>query len=214
VLPVVNASIPSKLTWSWFFPLLKKGYEHPLEADDLYILPPDQQAQNLAKTFFDHWNIEKKKKSPSILRSLFKSYGKQWVFAGLMRLLSDLSALIGPLLLSRIISFVKDPDQPTYVGLLYAGGMILSTISKSFFQHHWLYNGLNVGMKSRSSVVNAIYSKAFVLSPESGRVSTVGEMVNLQAIDAQRIQELCSQLHQLWAAPLQTLRIPLLITSI
>lgn len=41
------------------------------------------------------------------------------------------------------------------------------------------------------------------LNSLSRRLSTIGETVNLMAVDAQRVMQLVQSLNQLWSAPLQ-----------
>lgn len=59
-----------------------------------------------------------------------------------------------------------------------------------------------VGFRIRSALISAIYRKALKVSSSAKRDTTVGEIVNLMAVDAQRFFELISYLHLLWSSPL------------
>jgi ATP-binding cassette subfamily C (CFTR/MRP) protein 1 len=61
--------------------------------------------------------------------------------------------------------------------------------------------------KVRAALVSAIYKKSFVLSGKAKRDYSVSEIVNLLAIDAQRLQDVFPQYHMLWSAPLQIIGI-------
>ena len=50
---------------------------------------------------------------------------------------------------------------------------------------------------------NNYISQALRLSNAARRTSTVGEIVNLMSVDAQRFIELCSYLNMIWSAPFQ-----------
>jgi hypothetical protein len=52
-------------------------------------------------------------------------------------------------------------------------------------------------------VTSAVYKKSFTLSSKSRQTSTIGEIVNLQAVDTGRLQEVLPYLHMVWSAPLQ-----------
>jgi len=52
-------------------------------------------------------------------------------------------------------------------------------------------------------VVAEVYKKSFWLSNKARQESTIGEIVNLQAIDSSRLEELVPYLHLLWSAPFQ-----------
>ena len=47
------------------------------------------------------------------------------------------------------------------------------------------------------------YIQALVISNTARRTSTVGEMVNLMSVDAQRFMDLITYINMVWSAPLQ-----------
>lgn len=59
----------------------------------------------------------------------------------------------------------------------------------------------------RTSILIAImltlYVQSLVITNEAKRSSTVGEIVNLMSVDAQRFMDLTTFLNMLWSAPLQ-----------
>lgn len=59
-----------------------------------------------------------------------------------------------------------------------------------------------VGFKIRSALISGIYRKAMRISNSAKKDSTVGEIVNLMAVDAHRFLELTSYLHFIWSGPL------------
>nr|CAD7445720.1 unnamed protein product [Timema bartmani] len=58
-------------------------------------------------------------------------------------------------------------------------------------------------MRIRSAIISVIYRKALTMSYGARKESTVGEIVNLMAVDANRAMEVSMQLNMLWSAPLQ-----------
>lgn len=60
-----------------------------------------------------------------------------------------------------------------------------------------------VSMRIRSSLISLIYKKALVISNNARKESTVGEIVNLMAVDAQRFGDVGNTINILWSAPLQ-----------
>jgi hypothetical protein len=57
--------------------------------------------------------------------------------------------------------------------------------------------------KTKAALVDTLYRKSFLLSNKARQTSTIGEMVNLQSIDAQRIQDYFIFYHLYWTMPLQ-----------
>lgn len=48
-----------------------------------------------------------------------------------------------------------------------------------------------------------LHKKALTLSNTARKESTVGEIVNLMAVDAQRFMDLTAYINMIWSAPLQ-----------
>ncbi|XP_042161527.1 ATP-binding cassette sub-family C member 3 isoform X2 [Oncorhynchus tshawytscha] len=59
------------------------------------------------------------------------------------------------------------------------------------------------GMRLRTAIIGAIYRKSLIITNAAKRTSTVGEIVNLMSVDAQRFMDLTTFLNMLWSAPLQ-----------
>lgn len=57
---------------------------------------------------------------PSLIRALFSSFGWQFAFAGVFKLVNDGAVFGGPLLLSAIVTFVQDDDDPLWYVKLYS----------------------------------------------------------------------------------------------
>ena len=60
-----------------------------------------------------------------------------------------------------------------------------------------------VGLRIRTALIAAIYRKALRMSNAARKSSTVGEIVNLMSVDAQRFMDLTAYINMLWSAPLQ-----------
>lgn len=60
-----------------------------------------------------------------------------------------------------------------------------------------------VGLRIRTALIAAIYRKALRMSNSARKESTVGEIVNLMSVDAQRFMDLTAYINMIWSAPLQ-----------
>lgn len=58
-------------------------------------------------------------------------------------------------------------------------------------------------MRIRTALISTIYRKALKMSNIAKKESTVGEIVNLMSVDAQKFVELTAYLNMIWSAPLQ-----------
>jgi ABC-type multidrug transport system fused ATPase/permease subunit len=67
----------------------------------------------------------------------------------------------------------------------------------------YFHRCFRTGMRIRSAIISAVYKKALRLSSAARQKSTVGEIVNLMSVDAQRFQDVTTYLHTLWSGPFQ-----------
>lgn len=82
--------------------------------------------------------------------------------------------------------------------LLFIVAAIQTLVLGQYFQRMFL-----VGLRIRTALISAIYRKALIISNSARKESTVGEIVNLMAVDAQRFMDLVTYINMLWSAPLQ-----------
>lgn len=72
----------------------------------------------------------------------------------------------------------------------------------AFLNGQFLYRTFLVGFRIKTSLISLIYRKALTISPNARKDTTVGEIVNLMAVDAQRFFETVQYLHLIWAGPM------------
>lgn len=88
------------------------------------------------------------------------------------------------------------------MGLVYAFGLFAVACLTALLNGQYNFKAFKVGFRIRTALVSAIYRKSLRMSSSAKKDSTVGEIVNLMAVDAQRFLELTSYLHFLWSGPL------------
>uniref|UniRef100_A0A669CGU8 Canalicular multispecific organic anion transporter 2 n=1 Tax=Oreochromis niloticus TaxID=8128 RepID=A0A669CGU8_ORENI len=140
---------------------------------------------------------------PSFLRALIKAFGPYFLIGSGYKLLQDIITFVNPQLLKMLISFIKAKDVPNWWGYTLACLMFFTALLQTLILHHHFQYCFVTGMNVRSAVIGAIYRKALVITNAAKRSSTVGEIVNLMSVDAQRFMDLTTFLNMLWSAPLQ-----------
>ncbi|XP_037958175.1 multidrug resistance-associated protein 1 isoform X4 [Teleopsis dalmanni] len=151
----------------------------------------------------------KKKGMASIMPPIIKSFGGVFMFGAMMKLFTDVLTFAQPQVLRLIIGFVEDygdedaERQPEWKGILYAVLLFLIAAAQTFILGQYFHRMFVVGLRIRTALINAIYRKALVISNTTRKESTVGEIVNLMAVDAQRFMDLTTYLNMIWSAPLQ-----------
>jgi len=150
--------------------------------------------------------------SSSLLVALRRTLGAEYLFAGVLKLLSDSMSFAGPILLNFLLTFMTDPSQPMWHGYAYTGALFVTTLLGALFSTHFGYRVSVVGLKVRAAVISAVYRKTLVISSgdfnsssssDDSMFSGSGEVVNLMSTDVDRVVNFCPSFHQLWSLPLQ-----------
>ncbi|KAG8271676.1 Canalicular multispecific organic anion transporter 1, partial [Homalodisca vitripennis] len=100
-----------------------------------------------------------------------------------------------------MISFVAGREY-LWKGFAYAATMFVASELQTILAHNTYMVMYNVGINWRTSLMSLIYKKALRVSNAARKTSTVGEIVNLMAVDAQRCADFAQYLHFTWTAPL------------
>ncbi|XP_043918031.1 ATP-binding cassette sub-family C member 3 [Protopterus annectens] len=148
---------------------------------------------------------DKKKtpKEPSFLNALIRAFGPYFLVGSIYKLAQDLLTFVNPQLLNLLIAFIKNKDAPSWWGFLLAASMFLCSVIQTIILHQHFQYCFVTGMRLRTAIVGIIYRKALVITNSAKRSSTVGEIVNLMSVDAQRFMDQTTFLNMLWSAPLQ-----------
>ncbi|EQC37405.1 hypothetical protein SDRG_05009 [Saprolegnia diclina VS20] len=195
--PPAPRSCLSSMLFTWMNPLLELGNERPLEMDDLYQLAPALRADVASARFQACWDIERQRPHPSLARALARAFGRRFVAAGVLRLIRDVLQFVGPFVIHRVIAYLCNPLAPESDGLICVAAIFIAGNLQAFCFRNYMYYVFETGLLVRSAVVAAVYQKALRLSS----LRSSGEITNLVAIDATRLQDLLSDLHAIWYGP-------------
>lgn len=101
-----------------------------------------------------------------------------------------------------LIVFMKTPDAPVWQGFFIACLMFATAFTQNALHQHLFYMASQVAFGMRATLIAAVYRKALCISPSATQRTTVGEMVNLMAVDIHRIQEYNHDSWMVWSGPL------------
>ncbi|EGT59327.1 CBN-MRP-4 protein [Caenorhabditis brenneri] len=140
---------------------------------------------------------------PSIIWTLFLMFKWDVITAMVVKLLSDILLFCNPLLLKSLIRFTEELERPMWQGVMLAFTMFISAELSSLLLSHYFYLMYRVGTRVQTCLTAAVYRKTLRLSNAARREKTVGEIVNLMAIDIDRFQQITPQTMQYWSNPFQ-----------
>ena len=194
--------------FAWMTPLVKQGSIEPLQLEHLFALSPQDKASSIAARFAGFWvaELSERPAAPSLRRAMYHTFGKRWLKAGLFKLCHDFMAFGGPFFLGLLLEFLvraQTQETNTAEGVGYALGLFSCAQIQSICLHQYFHRVFRVGMHARVSVITAVYRKSLRLSLGAKQGDTVGQMVNLMAVDARRLNDLLPYLHNIWSSPLQ-----------
>lgn len=204
------ADVFSVLTFGWMTPMMKRGYKTFLTQDDLWNLRKRDSTRHTSQRFEDAWGNEMEKKHPSLWLALFRSFGGPYFRGAAIKTISDVLNFAQPQLLRLLITFVDSyragypgKPQPVIRGAAIAIAMFAVSVSQTACLHQYFQRSFETGMRIKSSLTAAIYSKSTRLSNEGRAAKSTGDIVNYMAVDTQRLQDLAQYGQQLWSAPFQ-----------
>ncbi|NXG12463.1 MRP3 protein, partial [Sakesphorus luctuosus] len=142
-------------------------------------------------------------RKPSFLKALLRTFGPYFLIGSFFKLIQDLLSFVNPQLLSVLIGFIKNKDAPAWWGFLIAALMFVCAVLQTLVLHQHFQYSIVTGMRLRTGITGVIYRKSLAITNSAKRSSTVGEIVNLMSVDAQRFTDLTTFLNMLWSAPLQ-----------
>uniref|UniRef100_A0A914YYI3 Uncharacterized protein n=1 Tax=Panagrolaimus superbus TaxID=310955 RepID=A0A914YYI3_9BILA len=140
---------------------------------------------------------------PSIIWRLFLMFKWDIISAMSLKCISDLLQFCNPLLLKHLIAFTEDAASPLWVGVFLSLCMFTASELSSLLLNHYYYLMYRIGTRVQTCLTATVYKKTLRLSNGARRDRSVGEIVNLMAIDIDRFQQITPATHQYWSTPLQ-----------
>ncbi|KAF9348068.1 Multidrug resistance-associated protein 1 [Mortierella sp. NVP85] len=197
----VDEPIPEELSTLYNYDVVSRAWERRL-------------AQYQRRHRNHHENKGTDRDGPSLVLTVLDAY-KWRILPTMIIRLTSFALLYVPIILFRdLLQFfveydkaIKDGTPPPAIatGLLIAVGMFVGNVASAVLLSMSSNDCTFMGLETRAALIAMIYRKALKLSPEARRKSTLGEITNHMAVDAE------SWIQAVTLLPL-TLTIPLEIT--
>ncbi|XP_076160818.1 sulfonylurea receptor isoform X2 [Ptiloglossa arizonensis] len=118
-----------RITFHWVTDLLSKGYNSPLESQDLGELPEEETTETqfgkFRRIYGEH---RKEKRKLSLWRCFWKQIWLPFVTGGLLKLLGDATTLVGPMTIPRILDYVTATQNGTMSHRIVRSAMTFSDV--------------------------------------------------------------------------------------
>ncbi|CAB4003134.1 multidrug resistance-associated 5-like [Paramuricea clavata] len=187
--PLDDSGFISFIFLSWATPMIMKGFKKPLETCDLGKLSRSDSAAVNYRRFERFWAEEVKKKGikdASIGRVIYRTVRTKVIVSALLYVLMLLIMFVGPaFIINRMIKFVEMRTDSIGKGIALVVGLMVSEVSRSWFQSISFMINLRNGLNARSMAWMMVYNKMARLKNAGDK--SIGELVNICASDAQRV---------------------------
>uniref|UniRef100_A0A0E0JB87 MRP-like ABC transporter n=1 Tax=Oryza nivara TaxID=4536 RepID=A0A0E0JB87_ORYNI len=186
------------LFW-WMNPLIKKGYEKPLEETDIPALGIEDEAGTQYSMFMNKIDASKS----SLFWIIVSCYKREILVSGFFAFLKVLTLSAGPLFLKEFINVSSGKEAFKHEGFVIVLGLLFSKCLESLAQRQWYFRTRRVGVQVRSLLSASIYRKQQKLSCSASTEHSSGEIMNYLMVDTYRIGEFPFWFHRTWTTGLQ-----------
>ena len=226
-IPIIDWSVKNTLFHKFFFAqvtkLISVGQIRRLEPEDLAHLP-ELESDFLHENFQKEWEEEKKlrgKNDKNLINVLLRRHQFTFVWTGFLFAIAQGAIFAGPLLLREIVKGIQcrnfyaanvdflldgqtidDVCSSTNELYMFAGILTGASILSNFCAAHQEFALQKVGVAVRNTLMVALYRKVLKLSPKGLQAESTGKIVTLMSNDVNKLQDLFSMIHNLWAAPI------------
>ncbi|XP_076122347.1 multidrug resistance-associated protein 1 isoform X2 [Alosa pseudoharengus] len=189
--------------WDFECNKVKRPSEKTLYSPKRPVMGEKKDARPLEESEILLVKTTQKTGEPSLFRALCRTFGPYFLVSTVYKIVHDVLMFVGPEILKQLIQFVNDTSAPSWQGYFYTALLFVCSCVQTLILQRYFHVCFVTGMRLRTAIIGAVYRKALVITNAARRTSTVGEIVNLMSVDAQRFMELITYINMVWSAPLQ-----------
>lgn len=182
----------SLFTFYWLYDFLMNNYQKTLKLKDLFELPPKRSVKYVSENFEE---IIKDKKV-DLGKGLWKLIGREYIYSGIPKFISEILSLCNPYLFFQIINSLQEEDKTT--AMIY-------TIILFFFKSVSIICDTNHRYKIskladivKSGLSSLIFKKYMKISTCNDNDSH--NMMNVMHLDVFNIQILLRKSNDIWSS--------------
>ncbi|KDO35256.1 hypothetical protein SPRG_00102 [Saprolegnia parasitica CBS 223.65] len=187
--PECDASIASRLFFTWIWPLLRRP--QPLGLNDLPAVRSDDSASVIHARYEDSL---RRRPRATLFRHLHATCGWSFYNAGALLFVSTTGNVLTPYALERLLHVLSDPaphasEARIVSGLLWSLALYAAIGTKSIFEHQFWAVAVRCGLQTRSLLQQLVLTKGLRLSAAARVSYDDGVLSNLLSTDACKIAD-------------------------
>ena len=189
-----RASIFSKLVTGWIYPVLRLGWQRPLETSDV------EDVRDIETTAYQKErlrpNLEKylsrKNDKHALLKAMYTTVSLDIFLLTVVGSLATLMDFSGALFIKFVSAFLSS-DEPLWKGYAIVTYMVLGKIVQAVANNHYRFQVSLLGAHVKSGLSCHIFDKTLNISPSvlnsADSNFTYAQVINLMQVDLGRISE-------------------------
>ncbi|KAI9335034.1 hypothetical protein DFJ73DRAFT_34803 [Zopfochytrium polystomum] len=191
--PELDASILSRLSFSWFDSVMSYGYKNDLTLNDLWQLNPQERIEVNVQQYN---TLRSQHPNASLLFIIFMISRTAFISQFALVLVSTALFFSGPFFLNRVLNFLShrhEPDAPPeWIAYAFVFGLFFTALLRYGVEGQVSLLGQKLGIRSANALSGLIYRKSLRRSPHvavkgDDQGATVGKIVSLMSVDAQTV---------------------------
>ncbi|KAK3818725.1 MAG: P-loop containing nucleoside triphosphate hydrolase protein [Benniella sp.] len=212
VSPEINASLFRWITYNWMNDLMWSGYERALELESLPNMTDQMRARPMYRIFARTRFYMQEKCRTSLAWRIYQTNKRDIWINLVFGVISSIASFGIPYFLQRLLEYIEGKEGPRELAYLYVLGILVSDVVRSLTFGQNLYYGRRVDIRLRAMIGAEVYAKSLRRKDMTGIVSEntkketrsdTGMIINLMAVDANRIAGLASSTFYLYTCPLE-----------
>ncbi|KAI8654215.1 hypothetical protein NCS56_01378200 [Fusarium sp. Ph1] len=198
--PESTSGILGRSVFWWLNPLMKIGFGRPLTEKDLYTIDASLSSRRLIAHAQDTWSATNHTKKNRLFWSTI--WAAKAVFASgmLSRLCLIAFKYTQPFLIQRTVGFASDLTESKSIGWGLTGAWLLVFIGLAISNGFYYHKTYQFVTSVRGSLESLIYNKTLDLSTTAFDETIA---VTLMSTDTEAICLSFSNLHEVWASPIE-----------
>ncbi|KAF5878883.1 putative abc multidrug protein [Botrytis fragariae] len=198
--PETTSGIYSRSFFWWLNTLMTTGFQRIIKNEDLYPIGEEMSSHYLYSRAKSTWDVSNQTGTCSLLWSTLKATRGAFALGIVPRLCTTGFKYAQPFLLERTVRFANDESQPDSIGWSLTGAFGLVFLGLAVFNGAYYHMAYRFNTAVRGSLVSLIYAKTVDLS-----ITALDESVavTLMANDTSAICEGFTNIHELWAVPIE-----------
>ncbi|XP_009124680.2 ABC transporter C family member 6 [Brassica rapa] len=206
--PFSKAGFLSLVSFSWMSPLVTLGNEKIIDSKDVPQVDSSDRAENLFRVFRSklEWDDgERRITTFKLVKALFLSVWRDILLSFIFAFVSTMSCYVAPYLMDSFVQYLNGQRQYKHQGYVLVTVFFVAKLVECQTRRHWYFRGGKAGLGMKAVLVSMIYEKGLTLPCHSkqGQGQTSGEIINLMAVDADRLDAFTWFMHDPWILVLQ-----------